>query len=362
MRRRVGNRSSRDPEADPTTGRVLLVPPASVASGVVTYVAELCALLEPDRCACVVVPGSDLDQLLPQSCERIPTTGGRGDLSRVLLRRARRFSFVQTHGARSLLAARVAGLRGPRLGHVFHEFGSAHRREQAELLLARGIPVAANSPPTAQWLFCKLGVEAEVLPPVVRHRRLLDRSSARAALQLSEGALTIGVIGRLAAVKAPLLPVEAAARLSVGPLQVVFVGEGPERKRIEARARELGVQVRIVGPRPEAGQLLNAFDVVACPSSLESFGLSMAQGAAAERPLAVVDSPGARFVSNGGRLSPLSSPTPDAFAVALMAARDAPAESLARLRGYVLGQFGPDAARERYRQYYEALKASSLMS
>lgn len=274
-------------------------------------------------------------------------------MARALLTHGRRYGFVQTHGARALLAARLARLPAAQLGHVFHEVPENQGlRGALELRLARGLDLAANAPFTSESVGRRLGVHVEVVPPVVRVPQLLTRQEAEKELGLPGDELTIGVIGRLAAVKEPAIVVEAAAWLQRGPIRVVYVGEGPERNRILACGHTLGVPVSLVGQRPGAERLLAAFDAVACPSPAESFGLVMAEAAAAERPVATVDSPGARYVSDDGSLSALCSPTPESLAAALVAALDAPAESRKELRDHVVERFGPDAARERVRAFY----------
>jgi len=269
-----------------------------------------------------------------------------------LLKNGRRYAFVQTHGARALLAARLAGIPGSKLGYVFHESAQNQSlRGTLELSLARGLRLAANAPGTAGSVRARMAVPVEVVPPLVRAPELLPKHEAEQVLGLPGGELTIGVIGRLAAVKAPVLALEAAARLKRAPLRVVYVGEGPERERILARARELKVPVSLTGARPAADRLLAAFDVVACPSSAESFGLTMAQAAAAKRPVAIVDSPGARYVT-GGQTSLLCAPTPEALAVALDTALRGSPDVLAFLHTHVLERFGSEEARERTRAFY----------
>jgi glycosyltransferase involved in cell wall biosynthesis len=333
--------------------KILLVPSSSVPSGVTSYVAEMCEALDPGGCACLVSPGSHLEAKLPANCGRLPSGPGRAAMTLALSNHGRAFAFVQTHGARALLAARMARLPTDRLGHVFHEVAENQGvRGALELRLARGLRVAANAPATAASFERRLRVPVEVIPPVVRAPDLLPRREAERLLGLPGSELTIGVVGRLAPVKSPALVLEAVARLDRRPLRVVYIGDGPERGRLLSRARALGVAVSFVGSRPTAESLLGSFDVVACPSRAESFGLVMAQAAAADIPIAVVDSPGARYVSDEGRLIDLCPATPGGLATALVAALEAPVESRERLRACVLARFGPEPAHERIGAFY----------
>jgi glycosyltransferase involved in cell wall biosynthesis len=167
---------------------------------------------------------------------------------------------------------------------------------------------------------------------------------------LYEDEFRVGVIGRLAPVKAPVLALDAVALLG-WRARVVYVGDGPERKRILERSHQLGVPVSLVGLRPAAERLLKAFDVVACPSPKESFGLTMAQAAVVERPLAAVDSPGARFLV-GELRDFLSLATPEAFATAIETATRASPESRSRLRSIIVERFSSERALERTRAFY----------
>jgi glycosyltransferase involved in cell wall biosynthesis len=331
-------------------GEVLFVPSTNRASGVVTYVSETCrALTLP--CACLVEPGSDLDSALPAHCSRVATKAGRMAMARGLRRHWARFTYVESHGARGLLAARAAGVPRTRLGHVFHEpIEQQGMRGLVQLQLARGLRIAANAPGTAASVRSRIRTAVEVVPPIVPSAKLLSKEEAAQALGLGGDEFRIGVIGRLSAVKAPLLVLEAAALLG-RRLRVVYIGNGPERGRIMRRARRLQVPVSLAGALPDAGSLLAAFDVVACPSPQESFGLTMAQAIVAERPVAAVDSAGARYVL--GENGNFSAPTPAALATALDEALRASPESRARLRSSVLERFGSEQARDRIRAFYD---------
>jgi hypothetical protein len=330
---------------------ILLVPSTSQASGVVTHVAETCAVLRL-RCACLVEAGSDLDAALPAQCARVTTESGRRGMIRALRQHGGEFGYVETHGARAILAARAARLPSARLGHFFHEpVENEGLRGLLQLQLARGLRVAANAPVTAASVRSRIGGPVEIIPPMVRSEELLPRKDAAKILDLHGTELRVGVVGRLALVKAPVLALEAAALLGQRT-RVIYVGDGPERTRILRRARELRLAVLLAGSRGAAERLLNAFDVVACPSPNESFGLTMAHAAAAGVPLAAVDSPGARYVFGEFR-DALSAPTAAALATALDRATRLSQESRARLRASVVKRFGSEHSRERTCAFYE---------
>ncbi len=60
------------------------------------------------------------------------------------------------------------------------------------------------------------------------------------------------------------------------PVKVMMIGDGPERSKAEARARELDIaeHVQFLGKQDNVYLLLSLSDVFIMPSSLESFGLA----------------------------------------------------------------------------------------
>jgi glycosyltransferase involved in cell wall biosynthesis len=333
---------------------ILFVPSTSEASGVATYVAALCHVLQDLPVACLAEPGSDLDAALPETCERVPTQPARAGMTRALRLAREQFSFVQTHGARALLAARLARLPGDRLGHMFHEPGDQQGlRGAVEWRLARRVSVSANAPATAHWVEHRLGRQADVLTPIVDVPTLLPREGARAQLGLDAAAdLVIGVIGRLSPVKQPELAVSAAAEMAPRRPIVVFIGEGPERERLKALGESLGVGVVLAGHRRAAASLLAAFDVVAAPSRYETFGLATAEAMAARIPVASVDSPGARLVTPGAEEALLAPPTAAGLAARITTALEEPARVREERAASVLASFGPEASRARAVAYF----------
>lgn len=78
-----------------------------------------------------------------------------------------------------------------------------------------------------------------------------------------------------------------AARL---PLEMVVVGDGPERGRLEALARELGVEehIRFLGARPneEMPGLLSSADLAIIPSLMEATSVAALECMSCETPVA----------------------------------------------------------------------------
>jgi glycosyltransferase involved in cell wall biosynthesis len=340
---------------------LLLVPSTSEASGVVTYVASLCDALQAFDCACVVEPGSDLDALLPERCFRVPTAPGRTAIARALRPLRTSYSFVQTHGPRALLAARLARIPRGRLGHMFHEPGDRQGlRGALEWRLARGIHIAANTPGCAEWVEGRLGRAPDVLTPIVTAPSLIPRDQARATLGIPEGeGLVVGFAGRLAAVKRPDLVISAVARLSEPRPLVVFIGEGPERGHLFGMGEELGVRVLLAGQQPSAASLLSALDVLAAPVPDEPFGLAMAEAMVAGIPVAAVESPGARILTMNATLAPLWPSTAAGLGRGLAVALEDGEEVRRRRAERVLASFGPEASSARAEAYFSEVTLAS---
>lgn len=74
---------------------------------------------------------------------------------------------------------------------------------------------------------------------------------------------------------------------------LVLAGDGPERKRIEARIRELdvGPRVRLLGQRQDVPDLLQASDLLLFPSKNEGFGLVALEALASAVPVVCFDLP-----------------------------------------------------------------------
>ncbi|MGW4893802.1 glycosyltransferase [Kitasatospora sp. NPDC004240] len=221
--------------------------------------------------------------------------------------RAGGYDLVHTHlyraGLYGRLAARLAGVRVVvATEHSLHPGvieGRPVTRGVKGLYLAAerlGTTTVAVSRQVAQTLH-SWGVppaRVELIPngiDAARHARPdADRAAVRrrlrAELGLPQDGWVIGGVGRLVPGKRFEVLVEALARLDADA-RLVLVGEGPGRAALERRAAELGVRGRLLltGERDDVPDLLTALDVLAAPSTEETFGLGVLEGLAAGLPV-----------------------------------------------------------------------------
>lgn len=100
-----------------------------------------------------------------------------------------------------------------------------------------------------------------------------------------EAYLTVGSIGRLDAMKAHDILIQAIAQ--VEGTQAVILGDGEQRLTLERLAANLGVsdRVQFLGWLDDPRSYLPKFDVVAMPSRSEGFPLAMVEAMLAARPV-----------------------------------------------------------------------------
>jgi len=86
------------------------------------------------------------------------------------------------------------------------------------------------------------------------------------------------------------------------PVKVMMIGDGPERSRAEARARELNISehVHFLGRQDDIYLLLSASDVFLMPSRLESFGLAALEAMACGVPCVSSNSGGLKELVKEG--------------------------------------------------------------
>jgi glycosyltransferase involved in cell wall biosynthesis len=178
-------------------------------------------------------------------------------------------------------------------------------------------------------------VEADrirVLPNPVSRPQLDDRAELRRRHGFNGS--TLVTAGRLVPQKS--LGVALAALGQCEGVELVLAGDGPERGRLEALAREAGLsdRTRFLGaqPRRTVFELLAAADAVLLSSSWENFPHAVVEGLAAGTPVIATDAGGVGEVVVDG-VNGLLGPPDDAPALA------------AAIRRF----FADDALRERLR-------------
>ena len=164
----------------------------------------------------------------------------------------------------------------------------------------------------------QFGVTCERVPYCYDSSRFGPASAAR------EVPPTLLTVSRLQPYKDHAAVLRAAALLE-RPVQVRIIGRGPERDRLEALARRLGVVCRIETTADDAtvARAYHEARVAVCPSRFEGFGLTPVEAVASSTPVVASDIPPHReFVVGAARLVPPGDDT--ALAAAIAEALDAP--------------------------------------
>jgi glycosyltransferase involved in cell wall biosynthesis len=243
------------------------------------------------------------------------------------------------------------GLTSPSLERFQREsglrIGVLRRARDLELGRARRIlvPSKAFAALAASWGVPEAKIE--VLPnPVAAPAALGARDELRRRFGL-EGP-TLVYAGRLVPQKSLDVALEAIGLANGATL--VLVGDGPERGRLEQRARELGVagRARFLGARPhrEIFELLRAADGALLSSSWENFPHVAVEALAVGTPVVATDVGGvAEIVRDGwnGLLIPPNDAAALAGAVRRYLDNRALQEQLRSRASESVASFAPDA-------------------
>lgn len=206
--------------------------------------------------------------------------------------RREKIEILHSHHRFSTVVGRVvARLTGAPLVSTVHEF-KADRHWLAPLWLAPSVCVATHA--LKDHLVRLYGVAPERVT-IVRFGQAPTRpdpsatSYLQSVLGAAAGGPVVGFVGRLAPEKdvATLLRALPEVFRACPAACGVLVGEGEERRVLEALAEDLGIagRVHFLGARPDALRLMKAMDVVAVPSLTENFSLTVAEAMEAGRPV-----------------------------------------------------------------------------
>ncbi|MCU1286130.1 MAG: glycosyl transferase group 1 [Acidobacteriales bacterium] len=138
-----------------------------------------------------------------------------------------------------------------------------------------------------------------------------DRASLRDKLGIQRSAFLIGVVGRLSPEKGHYYLLQAIPELSkrIPQLQVVFVGEGRERQRLEEQVGELKIQDRVtlVGFKKDVVDWIRSCELLVNPSLSEGMPNAVMEAMAVGTPVVATAVGGVpEFVKHGvsGILTP----------------------------------------------------------
>lgn len=216
---------------------------------------------------------------------------------------------------------------------VFTEHGRLHpdrtrlrRRLANQLLRLRTASVTAISEATADALVEKewlLRSDIDVIYNGVEDpaQAIADRPRDRTPDD-NRDTFVVGTVARLHPVKNhdSMLQAVASVAADVPALRLLIVGDGPERERLEALARELGIDrlSTFVGYRPDPFSLLSHMDVFLLTSHTEGTSMTLIEAMALGKPCVVSDVGGNPEVVEHGNAGLLCPPDqPEAFADAI---------------------------------------------
>ena len=310
-----------------------------------------------------------------------------GELVRLI--RAERPQLVHTHmskaGVLGRIAARWCGvpvvIHTPH-GHVFHSYSSRSKTALfiwAERWCARWcrrlITLTEHCKqdhldfgiaPIEKFVTIHSGVD---FAPFLAARG--KREETRRSLDISEGTVVIGTVGRLVPIKGQCYLLEAFARLRDVmdlPLLLMLVGDGELHDQLTAQAKALGIEnnTRFLGLRKDVPELLTAMDVFALPSLNEGMGRVLVEAMALELPIVASRVGGIPDVVIEGETGLLvESANPAELASALKRLVESPEEArrLARAgRAHAVPGFGVESMVDQISALYRELLAERGIS
>jgi len=257
-----------------------------------------------------------------------------------LRRRIREISpdIVQTHLFTANLWGRIASLPRRDWGLVATLHNVDRWRSPAQILADRALAgtadryVAVSRAVAEYYARCGLaGRRVRVIPNGIHW------NGTQPGEPLGRAVAIVRACGRLVETKGFDVLVRAAAILrdKGAVLRIEIIGEGPERARLEAKIKSLGLEDRVTltGERDDARALIAGADIFVLPSFTEGLPLVVLEALYAGRPIVTTDLPGLRGVVQHGEnalVVPAGMPGATAEAIMLLLARPELGRALGR--------------------------------
>ncbi len=237
---------------------------------------------------------------------------------RGLLRNRRAHVLYSALNIANMLAWFAVRGQNVRLIWSFHGTDSRRSWEDATAmracaLLSRQVPVAVAVSEAARQYFLQAGVRPQqfvVIANGTDTARLrpdgVARAQQRAAWDIGDDTVLVGVLARVAPVKAPerLIAALQVACARVPQLQAVWVGAGQPAYvaavKAHALAARLEHKLRFLGPSQQVPSVLNALDVFVLLSHSEGAPKSLAEAMATALPCVIDRRAGAETLGDAG--------------------------------------------------------------
>lgn len=292
---------------------------------------------------------------------------------RLLAEMIRRFrpDVVHTHGYRAdVLAsgvARRAGVPTVTTVHGFTGGGWKNRLyERLQTLAFRrfGAVVAVSAPLHQQLQRAGVRPDRLILLPNawMQQGRALERRAAREVLGVGENRVAVGWVGRMSHEKGLDVILDALPHLADLPVDLHLIGDGRERRELEARAAlSCPSRTHWHGQMVDAGRVFAAFDVFVLSSRTEGTPLVLFEAMAAGTPIVATRVGGVPDVVSPSEAALVNPEDPEALAGAIRAVLTNPEAAQARTaaaRRRLTEAFAPEPWLVRYESVYTQVRAS----
>lgn len=212
----------------------------------------------------------------------------------------------------------------PRHIHTEDGFGPEERERQLpRRCLTRRLALRRATTAVPSRTLQRIALEQWHLPParlhLVPNGVALDASPLPAPPWPEPPGLVVGTVATLRAEKNLGRLIRAFAAVPP-PARLVIVGEGSERRALEAMAAQPGLAGRVIftGYQPQPARLAHHFDLFALSSDTEQMPLSVLEAMAAGRPVATTDVGDVRAMLAAENADQVVARDDDALAAALV--------------------------------------------